>query len=113
MLVEGQAVGSMAQGVGQALFEAASHDEIGQPLATSFLSYAMPSAADLPAIEAHTIETPNPNVPHGAKGAGESGCIGAPAAIVNAVIDALDDATISAIEMPITPERIWRLIRDR
>jgi len=73
----------------------------------------MPSAADLPALQVGTIETPNPNVPLGAKGAGESGCIGTPPAIVNAVIDALDDASIATIEMPITPERVWLLLAAR
>jgi carbon-monoxide dehydrogenase large subunit len=112
-LVEGQALGSMVQGIGQALFEGAAYDEIGQPLATSFLTYTMPSAADLPALQVGTIETPNPHVPLGAKGAGESGCIGTPPAIVNAVIDALDDASITTIEMPITPEAVWLLLAAR
>ena len=112
-LVEGQALGSMVQGIGQALFEGVTYDEVGQPHATSFLTYTMPSAADLPALEVGSIETPNPNVPLGAKGAGESGCIGTPPAIVNAVIDALDDASIATIEMPITPERVWLLLAAR
>ncbi len=108
-IVEGQAMGSIAQGLAQALFEGAPFDEHGQPVAASFLTYAIPSAADLTAPTVSTIETPNPNVPLGAKGAGESGCIGTPPAIVNAVIDALDDPGTTSIELPITPERIWRL----
>jgi len=110
-LVEGQAQGSMVQGLGQALFEGASFDEHGQPTAVSFLTYTMPSAADLASPQVRTIETPNPNVPLGAKGAGESGCIGTPPAVVNAVIDALDDPATTSIELPMTPERIWRLAR--
>jgi carbon-monoxide dehydrogenase large subunit len=110
-IVEGQAMGSIAQGIAQALFEGAPFDEHGQPAAVSFLTYAIPSAADLTAPTVSTIETPNPNVPLGAKGAGESGCIGTPPAIVNAVIDALDDPETASIELPITPERIWRLTR--
>jgi len=112
-IVQGQALGSMAQGLGQALFEGAPFDEHGQPMAVSFLTYAMPSAADLTAPLVRTIETPNPNVPIGAKGAGESGCIGTPPAVVNAVIDALDDPATTSIELPMTPERIWRLARHR
>jgi carbon-monoxide dehydrogenase large subunit len=110
-IVEGQAMGSIAQGIAQALFEGAPFDEHGQPAAVSFLTYAIPSAADLTAPSVSTIETPNPNVPLGAKGAGESGCIGTPPAIVNAVIDALDDPSTTSIELPMTPERIWRLTR--
>jgi carbon-monoxide dehydrogenase large subunit len=108
-IVEGQAQGSIVQGLGQALFEEAPFDEHGQPMAASFLTYTMPSAADLPTARVRTIETPNPNVPIGAKGAGESGCIGTPPAVVNAVIDALDDPGTSSVELPMTPERIWRL----
>jgi carbon-monoxide dehydrogenase large subunit len=110
-IVEGQAMGSIAQGIAQALFEGARFDEHGQPAAVSFLTYAIPSAADLTAPTVSSIETPNPNVPLGAKGAGESGCIGTPPAIVNAVIDALDDPETTSIELPITPETVWRLTR--
>jgi CO/xanthine dehydrogenase Mo-binding subunit len=111
LLVEGQAHGSMVQGIGQALFEAAIYDEDGQPQSGSFLSYTMPSAGDLPHLITETIETPNPNVPLGAKGAGESGCIGTPAAIVNAIVDALDGYDSSKIDMPVTPERVWRILQ--
>ena len=110
LLVEGQAQGSMVQGIGQALFEGALYDDDGQPASGSFLSYTMPSAADLPALITDTIETPDPDLPLGTKGAGESGCIGAPAAIVNAVIDALEGHDASGIEMPVTPERVWRIL---
>lgn len=113
MLVEGQAHGSMVQGIGQALFEAVIYDDQGQPQSGSFLSYGVPSAADLPALITETIETPNPNVPLGAKGAGESGCIGTPAAIVNAIIDALDGYDVSGIETPVTPESVWRVMHGR
>ncbi len=113
MLVEGQAHGSMVQGIGQALFEAVIYDDDGQPQSGSFLSYGVPSAADLPALITETIETPNPNVPLGAKGAGESGCIGTPAAIVNAIIDALQGYDVSGIETPVTPQAVWRILQGR
>ena len=111
LLVEGQAQGSMAQGIGQAMFEGASYTDDGQPEATSFLTYAIPSAADLPTLITEAMETPNPNTPLGTKGAGESGCIGTPAAIMNAIVDALDGYDAQAIEMPVTPEEVWRIIR--
>ena len=112
-LVEGQALGSIVQGIGQALFEGIVIDESGQHLTSSFLTYTMPSAADLSFLDVSSTETPNPNSPIGAKGAGESGCIGAPAAIVNAVLDAIDDDHVDAIDMPITPERVWDAIHGR
>ena len=111
LLVEGQAQGSMVQGIGQALYEAATYTEDGQPEATSFLGYTIPSATDLPTLITEPIETPNPNVPLGTKGAGESGCIGTPAAIVNAIVDALEGYDARSLEMPVTPERVWRIIR--
>lgn len=110
MLVEGQALGSMVQGIGQALFESVIYQEDGQPLSTSFLTYAVPSAADLPGLVTETMETSNPNVPLGAKGAGESGCIGTPAAIMNAVVDALEGYDTSAITMPFTSESILEVL---
>lgn len=110
MLVEGQALGSMVQGIGQALYESVIYQEDGQPLSTSFLTYSIPTAADLPGLVTETIETSNPNVPIGAKGAGESGCIGTPAAIMNAVVDALEGYDTSAITMPLTPETILEVL---
>jgi aerobic carbon-monoxide dehydrogenase large subunit len=112
-LVEGQALGSMVQGLAQALFESAPYDDSGQPLATSFLTYSMPSAADVPPMQTATVETPSPFVPIGAKGAGESGCIGTPAALVNAVFDALDGHDTSRLAMPLSPERVWSALHGR
>jgi carbon-monoxide dehydrogenase large subunit len=110
MIVDGQGYGSIAQGLGQALYEQALYDDHGVPYARTLLDYLLPTAADMPPITLLETETPNPNTPLGAKGAGEAGCIGTPPAIVNAVCDALD---VDHIDMPLTPETVWRsLHRD-
>jgi carbon-monoxide dehydrogenase large subunit len=109
--VEGQIIGSIAQGVGQALYERVVYDENGQPLTATLLDYPVPTATEIPDIVTGKHVTPNPNVPLGAKGAGESGCIGAPPAIVNAVWDALAGHDRSAVQLPITPDRVLRCIR--
>ena len=108
MIVEGQVHGGTAQGIGQALYEEATYDSNGQPLNTSFLTYGIPSAPDLPFFETAGLETFTDRNPLGAKGAGEAGAIGAPPAVVNAVIDALAPFDIRHLDMPLTPERIWR-----
>lgn len=108
MVVDGQGYGSIAQGLGQVMFEEASYAPDGTPEAVSLLDYLLPTAADMPPIELLETETPNPNVPFGSKGAGEAGCIGVPAAVVSAVCDALD---IDHIDMPLTPEAVWRAAR--
>jgi carbon-monoxide dehydrogenase large subunit len=105
MIVDGQGYGSVAQGLGQALFEEATLTADGVPAATTLLDYLLPTAADLPEVELLETCTPNPNTALGAKGAGEAGCIGVPPAVVNAVCDALD---VDHIDMPLTPERVWR-----
>lgn len=109
-VVKGQVVGAIAQGLGQALFEEAVYDpETGQLMAGSFMDYAMPRASDMPRVEALEDERwPTPNNPLGAKGAGESGAVGAPPAIVAAVVDALSEFGVEDIPMPITPEKVWR-----
>jgi len=107
MIVEGQLHGGLAQGIGQALAERTAYED-GQLLSASFMDYAVPRAGDLPQFYSETDETqPCTHNPLGAKGCGESGAIGAPAAVVSALLDALQ---IDDLEMPATPESIWRAI---
>jgi carbon-monoxide dehydrogenase large subunit len=112
MIVEGQVHGGLAQGIGQALTEHIVYDRAsGQLLTASFLDYAMPRAADLPAFHSAFLATPAPSNPLGVKGASESGAIGAPAAIGNAVIDALWHLGVRDISLPIRSETVWRALR--
>lgn len=108
IIVEGQVQGGLAQGIGQALLERCVYED-GQLLSASFLDYAMPRADDLPNFVSRFDQSqPCTHNPLGAKGCGESGTIGAPAAVVSAVLDALG---LDDLEMPLTPERVWRAIR--
>ena len=110
LLVDGQVHGGLAQGISQALFEEIRYDEDGNPLSTTLLDYLMPSAAEFPQFERVELETPSPINPLGAKGIGESGTIGSTPAVQNAVIDAVSHLGIRHIDMPLTPERVWRAI---
>ena len=110
-LVESQVHGGLAQGIGQALYEEALYDADGQLLSGTLMDYALPNATMLPAFVTDFIETPSPFNPLGAKGAGESGCIGGPPTIVNAVLDALAPLGIASVDMPLRPEKIWALIQ--
>jgi aerobic carbon-monoxide dehydrogenase large subunit len=110
VLALGQVHGGLGQGIGQALFEEFLYDADGNPLTASFADYAFPSAADLPSYECQLIETPSPNNPLGFKGIAESGTIGAPPAIQNAVVDALSPFGVRHIDLPLTAERVWRAI---
>lgn len=112
VIVQGQIHGGLAQGIGQALMEGASYDAAGQPLAASFLDYATPKASDLPHFEVELTETPSTVNPLGARGIGEAGTIGAPPAVVNAVIDALTTLGVHHLDMPLTPLKVWRAIRE-
>jgi aerobic carbon-monoxide dehydrogenase large subunit len=112
MLVEGQQHGGLGQGIAQALFEGVGYDELGNPLNGNLMAYGMPSAADLPSFEAHNTVTPTPINPLGAKGIGESATIGSTPAVQNAVIDAVAHLGVRHIDMPLTPERVWRAIED-
>jgi len=112
-LVEGQIAGGIAQGLGGALKEHCVYDDAGQPLATTLMDYAVPTFADIPPIETHHIETPAPGIAGGFKGAGEAGATGAPAAILNAVNDALAPLRVMLTDQPITSERVIRAIRER
>ncbi len=110
-LVEGQVCGGIAQGIGGALGERCVYDEAGQLLTASLMEYPIPTAADLPLIEVDHLETPAPSIPGGFKGAGEAGTTGAPAAILNAVNDALQPWGIMLTDQPITPERVWNALQ--
>jgi aerobic carbon-monoxide dehydrogenase large subunit len=110
VLVEGQIHGGVVQGAAQALFESFVYDESGNPLTSSLATYAMPSAADLPAFTTATLETLTDRNPLGAKGVGESGTIGAGPAVQNAVIDALSQLGVRHIDMPLSPDRVWEAI---
>jgi aerobic carbon-monoxide dehydrogenase large subunit len=107
-----QVHGGLAQGIGQALFEEFSYDADGNPQTTNLADYAFPSAAEMPTFECRLVQTPSPNNPLGAKGIAESGTIGAPPAVQNAVIDALAHLGVRHIDFPLTPERVWRAIND-
>ncbi len=109
LLVDGQTHGGIAQGVGQALFEECVHDpETGQVLSGSLMDYCLPKALDLPDFTLGFNEVPATNNPLGIKGAGEGGATGAPPAVINAVVDALAEFGVRHVEMPATPEKIWR-----
>jgi carbon-monoxide dehydrogenase large subunit len=111
LLAEGQRHGGLAQGAAQALFEEMAYDAAGNPLTTNFADYAFPSAAELPSFELVDHETPTWVNPLGAKGVGESGTIGSTPAVHNAVCDAVDHLGVRHIDMPCTPERVWRAIQ--
>ena len=111
MIVDGQVHGGIAQGIGQALWEGAVYDENGQLLTGSMMDYALPKADDLLSFEVDRTVTPCPENPLGVKGAGETGAIGATACIANAVVDALSHLGVRDIEMPMTPERVWRAMQ--
>jgi carbon-monoxide dehydrogenase large subunit len=113
MIVEGQVHGGVVQGIGQALMEYAVYDDNGQLLTGSYMDYCMPRADDVPSINVHTMPgTPCTHNPLGVKGCGEAGAIGAPPAVVNAIIDALKGYGVDHIDMPVTPEKIWRAINS-
>ena len=112
LLVEGQIHGGIAQGVGQALTEGMVYSPDGQPLTASFMDYAMPRATTLPDLMMENIDTPSPTNPLGAKGVGSVSTVPSPVAITNAVLDALSDLGIRHIDTPLTPEKVWRAIRE-
>jgi len=111
LLVEGQLHGALAQGIGQALMEQIVYDDAGQLVTGSLMDYAVLRAADMPAVTLDGTTTPSPLNPLGAKGVGEAGTIAAPPAIVNAVVDALSPLGVTAVDMPLSAEKLWRVIR--
>ncbi|MDE2862868.1 MAG: molybdopterin-dependent oxidoreductase, partial [Chloroflexota bacterium] len=112
LIVEGQVHGGLAQGIGQAMYEEVVFNQDGQPLTASFMDYVMPRAADLPVFQLARTVTPTPLNPLGAKGVGEAGTIGAAPCLANAAVDALAPFGVRHVEMPLRPERLWRLIRE-
>ena len=111
MIVDGQIHGGLAQGVGPALYEEIGYDEEGNVFGGSFLDYYVPTALECPAWETDKTTTPSPHHPFGAKGVGESATVGAPPAIANAVVDALAHLGVTHIDIPITPEKVWALLK--
>ena len=111
LLLKGQIVGGIAQGAGQILMEDIQFDDAGQLVTGSFMDYAMPRADDLSGVEVKSNPVPTKTNPLGVKGAGEAGCVGALPAVANAIVDALSGFGVKHIEMPATPERIWRAMR--
>jgi carbon-monoxide dehydrogenase large subunit len=108
MIVEGQVHGGIAQGVGQALLEGAVYDESGQLLTASYMDYCMPRADDLPSFNVAMTNTPCPSNPLGVKGCGEAGAIAAPAALINAITDAIGSEDVA---MPATSQAVWRALQ--
>jgi carbon-monoxide dehydrogenase large subunit len=111
MIVEGQVHGSLMQGIAQALYEGVEYSSDGQLITASFMDYAVPVATDEVDLVLDRLVHPAPSNALGAKGAGESGCIGAPPAIVNAVLDALAPWGVDHLDMPVTPSRVWEALR--
>ena len=112
LIVEGQTHGGAVQGIGQALFEACAVDpQTGQPLSGSFLDYGFPRAAHFPMFLTQLNEVPSPTTPLGIKAGGEGGTTGALAAVVNAVVDALQAYGVRDLQMPVTPYQVWQAIQ--
>jgi carbon-monoxide dehydrogenase large subunit len=111
-IVDGQVHGGIAQGVAQALFEEAVYDHEGNLVTGSMVNYLVPSAAELPSFELDRVSAPSPTNPMGVKGVGETGTIASGAAVMNAVVDALAPLGIHDIDMPASPERVWRALQE-
>jgi carbon-monoxide dehydrogenase large subunit len=112
LLVAGQLHGGVAQGIGQAFMEHVSYDTSGQPITGSFMDYALPRAEDIPLMQIGDHPVPAKSNPLGTKGCGEAGCAGSLSTLANAVLDALSELGVTHLDMPLTPERVWRAIRD-
>jgi carbon-monoxide dehydrogenase large subunit len=112
MIVDGQIHGGLAQGIGQAMFEDAIYDDLGNLLTAGLSDYPMPTAADLPSYELHRTVTPTDVNPLGVKGIGEAGTIGSAQTLVNAVVDALAPLGVKHVDMPLRPRRVWQAIKD-
>jgi carbon-monoxide dehydrogenase large subunit len=111
LIVNGQIHGGVVQGIGQALWEGAVYDDNGQLTSGTLMDYAIPRAEWLPSLELAGTVTPSPTNPLGVKGVGEAGTIGSAACVVNAVVDALAPHGIRHLDMPLTPEKVWRAIK--
>ena len=112
-LAKGQLIGGLAQGLGQAMFEKLVYDEAGQLITGSLMDYAVPRADDMPAIDIQSFAIPSPNNLLGAKGVGEAGCIGVPAALMNAARDALSPLGECPLQFPLTAEQFWRAMNGQ
>jgi carbon-monoxide dehydrogenase large subunit len=112
LIVDGQVHGGVAQGVATALYEEGVYDADGNLTTTNMATYLVPSAAELPSFELDRTETPSPTNPLGVKGVGETGTIAASAAVINAVVDALSHLGVTDVQMPASPERVWRAIQE-
>jgi carbon-monoxide dehydrogenase large subunit len=113
MVVDGQIHGGLTQGLAPALFEEMTYDENNNNLAGSFMDYLVPTAVETPNWETDKTTTPSPHHPFGAKGVGESATVGAPPAIANAVVDALAHLGVQHIDIPITPEKVWKILKEK
>ena len=113
LIVDGQVHGGLAQGIAQALFEEAIHDEMGTLTTATLADYLVPCAADLPGFITARTSTPATSNPLGAKGVGEAGTIASTPAVVNAVLDAVRHMGVRDIEMPCSPERVWNALQGR
>ena len=112
LIVDGQVHGGVAQGIASALYEEGVYDEDGNLQTANLITYLVPSAAELPFFEVDRVEAPSPTNPLGVKGVGETGTIASPAAVMNAVVDAVSHLGVKDIQMPATPERVWRAIEE-
>jgi carbon-monoxide dehydrogenase large subunit len=113
MIVEGQIHGGLADGVGMALMQVMAFDTDGNHLGSSFMDYLLPTSLECPSWELGETVTPSPHHPIGAKGVGESATVGSPAAVVNAVIDALAPYGVGQLDMPLTPANVWSAMQGR
>ncbi|MGH7086420.1 MAG: xanthine dehydrogenase family protein molybdopterin-binding subunit, partial [Acetobacteraceae bacterium] len=113
MIARGQVHGGVAQGIGQASLELSAYDgESGQLLSGSFMDYTLPRADDLPNIDVEFVEVPCRTNPLGVKGAGEAGAVGSAPAVMNAILDGLRDSGVTKLDMPASPERVWRALQQ-
>jgi carbon-monoxide dehydrogenase large subunit len=112
LLLKGQITGGVAQGIGQVLMEEIRFDETGQNVTASFMDYAIPRASDMSTVDVTSNPVPTGTNPLGVKGAGEAGCVGALPAVTNALVDALSHLGIRHVDMPATPERLWRAMEE-
>jgi aerobic carbon-monoxide dehydrogenase large subunit len=112
MIVDGQVHGGVTQGIAAALWEEGAYDEDANLLTTTMTTYLVPTAAELPSFETHQVAAPSPTNPLGVKGVGETGTIAAAPAVINAIVDALSHLGVTDVQMPATPERVWRAIQE-
>src|SRR5262249_18087364 len=113
MIVQGQIHGGLVQGIGQALCESCVYDEVsGQLLSGSFMDYCMPRPGDIPSMQVETLSTTCTHNPLGVKGCGALGPLGAPATVINGIVDALSHLGVTHVDMPASPSRIWRIINN-